>query len=128
MRENLRAQAPELLKLVANVMFTRIPGGMLLFGGSHVYGRTIPPFLEEDTTARLLAEIRRILGAGPTPTQRWQGVYAPGALTSLVVERVDPRLTAIAVASGIGMTLCFGIAAQTLGALGVREPTSSAAR
>lgn len=112
-REEIHGHSPELLDMVANVMFTRRPDGTLLVGDSHVYGQTLPPFQDEWMTARLVREIEQIIGSRLTVTQRWQGIYASSPLTSLVVEDVDARTTAITVTSGIGMTLSFGIAAET---------------
>ncbi|MGN6403601.1 TIGR03364 family FAD-dependent oxidoreductase [Sinomonas sp.] len=112
-REEIHGHSPELLDMVANVMFTRRPDGTLLLGDSHVYGQTLPPFQDEWMTARLVREIEQIIGSRLTVTQRWQGIYASSPLTSLVVEDVDARTTAITVTSGIGMTLSFGIAAET---------------
>ncbi|GAB3533246.1 TIGR03364 family FAD-dependent oxidoreductase [Arthrobacter tecti] len=114
LRQEIQGHSPELLDLGANVMFTRRPDGTLLLGDSHVYGKTIDPFQEEWMTARLVREIEKILGTSLTVTQRWQGIYASSSLTSLLVEDIDPTTTAITVTSGIGMTLSFGIAAETV--------------
>lgn len=124
----LAANAPELLDIGANVMFTRRPDGTLLLGDSHVYSRTMPPFQEEGITDRLVAEISTVLGQPLSITQRWQGVYASSPQTSLLIEDIDAVTRCITVTSGIGMTLCFGIAAQTLDSLEVGSPALSGTR
>ena len=103
--------------MVANVMFTRRPDGTLLLGDSHVYGTTIDPFQDERWTTRLVSEIGKVIGAELKVTQRWQGIYASSPLTSLLVEDVDPKTRVIKVTSGIGMTMSFGIAAETIAGL-----------
>jgi FAD dependent oxidoreductase TIGR03364 len=114
LRQEIREHSPELIDIGANVMFTRRPDGTVLLGDSHVYGQTIGPFQDEWMTNRLVGEIEKILGTKLTVTQRWQGIYASSPLTSLLREELDPVTTAITVTSGIGMTLSFGIAAETI--------------
>ncbi|MFF2317203.1 TIGR03364 family FAD-dependent oxidoreductase [Arthrobacter sp. NPDC058097] len=113
-RQEIRGHSPELIDIGANVMFTRRPDGTVLLGDSHVYGQTIGPFQDEWMTTRLVGEIGKILGTRLTVTQRWQGIYASSPLTSLLREELDAVTTAITVTSGIGMTLSFGIAAETI--------------
>lgn len=113
-REEIYRHSPELIDMVANVMFTRRPDGTVLLGDSHVYGTTIAPFQDEWWTTRLVDEISKILGAELKVTQRWQGVYASSPLTSLLTEDVDAKTRVITVTSGIGMTMSFGIAAETI--------------
>ncbi|MDR6507635.1 TIGR03364 family FAD-dependent oxidoreductase [Arthrobacter oryzae] len=114
LRQEIYSHSPELIDIGANVMFTRRPDGTVLLGDSHVYGQTIGPFQDEWMTSRLVREIEKLLGAPLTVTQRWQGIYASSPLTSLLVEDIDSTTTAITVTSGIGMTLSFGIAAETM--------------
>ncbi|MDR2254538.1 MAG: TIGR03364 family FAD-dependent oxidoreductase [Arthrobacter sp.] len=112
-RDELRAQTPELVDMGANVMFTRRPDGTVILGDSHVYGATIGPFNEEWISDRLVDEIGSIMGEKLNVVQRWQGIYASSALTNVVDERVDDRTRVISVTSGIGMTLSFGLAARS---------------
>ncbi|GAA4052505.1 TIGR03364 family FAD-dependent oxidoreductase [Arthrobacter methylotrophus] len=117
LREEVHRETPELLDMVANVMFTRLSDGSLLLGDSHDYAPTSRPFMDEGVTDRLLQEIGSVLGTTPRIRERWQGVYASSALTNLVAERTDPRTTVATVTSGIGMTLSFGLARHTLDGL-----------
>ncbi|MBC9953744.1 TIGR03364 family FAD-dependent oxidoreductase [Leucobacter sp. cx-42] len=108
---------PDLMEMGANVMFTRRPDGTLLLGDSHSYELTMPPFLEDQITDRLVSEISTIIGRPLEVTQRWQGVYASSSKTPLLIEDVTPAVRCLSVTSGIGMTLCFGLAAATLDSL-----------
>ncbi len=117
-RRRLSQQRPELLDIVANVMVTRRPDGTLLVGDSHHYGIEAPPFLDEDVTDLLLAEAGDVLGVDRFRVrQRWQGVYASSPTTPLVRETPTPGVHVVTVATGIGMTLAFGLARATLDSL-----------
>ena len=110
--EELRRDSPELVDMVANVMFTRRPDGTLILGDSHVYGNTLDPFLDEWITERLVAEISQVLGRPLTVTQRWQGIYATSSKTPLLISDRG-KTTVVCVATGVGMTLAFGLAKDT---------------
>lgn len=119
-RDELAADAPELLRMDANVMFAERPDGTLLVGDSHTYDLTVDPFCEEWISERLLAEVAAVLGVeGLRVRQRWQGVYAksPDAGSHLRRRR-DETVTVVTMTTGTGMTLSFGIAAETLDGLG----------
>ncbi|MCX3063075.1 TIGR03364 family FAD-dependent oxidoreductase [Streptomyces beihaiensis] len=114
LRAEVAAHSPELLNIVANVMFTRLPDGSLLAGDSHAYGVTETPFQDEATSRLLLREVARVLGVPEVRvTQRWQGVYASSTRGPLLLRDVAPGVRALSVTSGIGMTLSFGLAAAT---------------
>ncbi|MER5437978.1 TIGR03364 family FAD-dependent oxidoreductase [Streptomyces sp. NPDC002790] len=114
LRDEVTAHSPELLNVVANVMFTRLPDGTVLVGDSHAYDATEIPFQDEATTELLLREASRVLGVPSVRvTERWQGVYASSPRGPLLIREVAPGVRAISVTSGIGMTLSFGLAAAT---------------
>ena len=117
-RAELERGNPELLELGANMMFTRRPDGTLLVGDSHHYGRTAPPFLDEQMSAQLLGGVSRILGVDHLQVlQRWQGIYASSGRTDVLRASHEPTVSSVTVTTGLGMTLAFGLAAQTLDAL-----------
>ncbi|UFS59984.1 TIGR03364 family FAD-dependent oxidoreductase [Subtercola endophyticus] len=119
LRATLTAEAPELIDIDANVIFTQRPDGSIIAGDSHDYGESVDPFLIEATSDLLLANVRRVLGA-PTARvlQRWQGIYASSPTQSYLIEHVDSRLTAVSITSGVGMTIGFGVAKRTLDSFG----------
>lgn len=117
-RAELERASPELLELGANLMFTRRPDGTLLVGDSHHYGLTATPFLDEQVSAHLLDGVARILGVENLQVlQRWQGVYASSGRTAVLRALHEPTVSSVTVTTGLGMTLAFGLAAQTLDAL-----------
>lgn len=118
LRAEVAASDPDLVEIGANVMFTQLPDSTLLVGDSHHYDIPAEPFLDEPLTDLLLRRISRYIGRDDlTVTQRWQGVYAASDQGPVLVEDLAPRVTAISVTSGIGMTLSFGLADRTLTAL-----------
>ncbi|WP_253905914.1 TIGR03364 family FAD-dependent oxidoreductase [Arthrobacter sp. H5] len=101
----------------ANVMFTQHPDGSLILGDSHTYQHTAAPFLSENTTDLINAEIGALLGMPLEITERWQGIYASSPNGPLLVKEVQPGVTAVSVTSGVGMTVSFGLAERTLNSL-----------
>lgn len=117
-RAELERGNPELLELGANMMFTRRPDGTVLIGDSHHYGVAAPPFLDEGVSAHLLGGIARVLGVDRLQVlQRWQGVYASSGRTDVLRAHHEPTVSSVTVTTGLGMTLAFGLAAETLDAL-----------
>lgn len=116
-RAELDRDHPELMEIAANLMFARRPDGTVLVGDSHHYGLTATPFDDESVTERL-AGAAHILGVpGLQVLQRWQGVYASSARTDILRETHDATVSSVTVTTGLGMTLSFGLAAQTFDAL-----------
>lgn len=114
LKAETEAHSKELVDIGANVMFTRLPDGTVIVGDSHHYGTTAPPFLDERTSTLLIESIAGILGVERLDViERWQGVYASSSRGPLLVRDLAPGVRALSVTSGIGMTLCFGLAAGT---------------
>ena len=109
----MAAQHPELLAIVANVMFTQHPDGTLIVGDSHQYDLTQPPFLAESTADTLLDAVTRVLGVELTVRERWQGVYASSARQPFLIAEPTPGVTVAIVTSGVGMTISLGLAEKT---------------
>lgn len=118
LREEMAATQPELLGIVANVMFTQRPDGTLLVGDSHRYATTLDPFQEESTSEILLEEVGRILGTRLRVRQRWQGIYASSARQPYLIAEVSSGVTAVSITSGVGMTISLGVAQKTLSSFG----------
>ncbi|MDQ4502605.1 TIGR03364 family FAD-dependent oxidoreductase [Sinomonas sp. ASV322] len=115
LRAELERTRPELIGIDANVMLTQRPDGSLLIGDSHVTLGTMPPFLDEATSATLLANAAELLGVERLSVrQRWQGIYASSAQSPYLIAEVAPRVTAVSVTSGVGMTISHGLAQKVL--------------
>ncbi len=114
LRVEMAQRHPELIEIVANVMFTQRPDGSLLVGDSHRYAATMDPFTEETTTETLLAAISGILGVtGLRVRQRWQGVYASSPRQPFLIAEPQPGVSSVTITSGVGMTISLGVAEKT---------------
>jgi FAD dependent oxidoreductase TIGR03364 len=116
--ERIAAEHPELTAAGVHLIVTQLPDGDLVVGDTHEYGDTISPFGDERLDELVLAEARRLLGAGRLAVrQRWHGVYpwAPGE--PFAIEQPLPGVAVVEVVSGIGMTTALGLAPRTFDAL-----------
>jgi FAD dependent oxidoreductase TIGR03364 len=114
LRVEMAAEHPELVDIVANVMFTQRPDGTLIVGDSHRYAVTHDPFLTEPTTDILLDAVARILGVERLHVvERWQGVYASSSQQPFLIAEPVPGVTVAIVTSGVGMTISLGLAERT---------------
>lgn len=110
LKDELVRREPELVQVIANLMVTGIPEGLLI-GDSHAYDLSPDPFIEEGRAQLLLDKSTAYLGIDkPVVKQRWQGRYANSSHTNLILDQVDPQTSVAVVATGIGMTMSFGIA------------------
>lgn len=113
-RTELAERTPSLLGIGANVMVTRRPDGTLLVGDSHHYGAAAAPFLDEDVSDTLLKEVAGLLGVADLRVrQRWQGIYASSPSMEVLRDSPAAGVESVTVTTGIGMTLSFGLAAET---------------
>lgn len=113
-RAEVAATNPYLLEIGANLMLTRRPDGTVIVGDSHHYGAAAPPFLDEAVSEALLAEAAVLLGVGRLRVlERWQGVYASSPRQEILRDLVGPGVESVTVTTGLGMTLAFGLAAET---------------
>ena len=116
LRTEMAAQHPELVDIVANVMFTQRPDGTLIVGDSHRYGVTQDPFVAEATSDILLHAVATILGVPSLRVvERWQGIYASSAQQPFLIAEPEAGVTVAIVTSGVGMTISLGLAQKTFG-------------
>lgn len=114
LRADLRDREPELVDCIANLMVTGLDD-YLLIGDSHEYAYSPEPFIEQQTADLLMEKATGYLGIeNPRVVQRWQGRYADSRATNLIMDNPDARTTVAVVASGIGMTMSFGVANEIL--------------
>ena len=114
LRVEMAVEHPELVDIVANVMFTQRPDGTLIVGDSHRYAVTQDPFLAEAWSNTLFDAVARILGVPKlTVLERWQGVYASSPRQPFMIAEPEPGVTAAIVTSGVGMTISLGLAEKT---------------
>ncbi|MEQ4565215.1 TIGR03364 family FAD-dependent oxidoreductase [Paenarthrobacter sp. CAP02] len=117
LRAEVSETRPGLLDIGANVMFTQRPDGTIILGDSHHYHQTADPFLDEEVTSTLNAEIADRIGEPLEIIQRWQGIYASSDVAPILVREILPGVTVVSVTSGVGMTLSFGLAHRNVSRL-----------
>jgi FAD dependent oxidoreductase TIGR03364 len=128
LRARLTAERPELLAAGIHLLVTQLPDGDLIVGDTHDYGETPSPFRDERLDELLLAEARRLLGAGSLRVrERWQGIYAYAPQRSFAVTAPLPGVRVAQVVCGLGMTLAFGLAIRVLDELLDGSPVAVAA-
>jgi FAD dependent oxidoreductase TIGR03364 len=115
LRERIARETPELEKWGIHVMVSENPGGELTIGDSHEYGLAVDIFDKPAVNRLILDYAQRYLRV-PTLEIResWHGVYAKHSEHPYVVVTPVDGVRLVTVTSGIGMTMSFGIAEQTL--------------
>ncbi|MDK2125599.1 TIGR03364 family FAD-dependent oxidoreductase [Parachitinimonas caeni] len=87
--------------------------GELIVGDSHHYATTPAPFCSAAVDDHLLQLAQTLLGQDLTVLERWQGVYASGPKPYERLQMAE-GVSALAMTSGIGMSIGFALAEATL--------------
>ena len=92
--------------------------GTLVVGDSHHYGDDADPFASAEVEALILDELRKLFDfPAATVVERWIGHYAVADVKPLVSRPLGPRVRAVTVTSGTGMSTAFAIGEETIGEL-----------
>ncbi len=115
LKQRVAKETPEFDQFGIHVMASQTAQGEITLGDSHEYGLAVEIFDKPQINALILkyaSERMRVptLAIG----QAWHGVYAKHPTLPYVRVTPEPNVQAIVVTSGIGMTLSFGLAEQTL--------------
>jgi len=114
-RDRIGADQPDLLAADVNLMLTQHRDGDLLVGDTHTYADTPEPFQDEALDRLLLDQTARLLGVpGLDVRWRWRGIYAWAEREEFLIAEPAPRVRAVAVTTGIGMTTALGLAPAVL--------------
>jgi D-hydroxyproline dehydrogenase subunit beta len=116
LEQRIAREAPELAAFGIHVMVSENSRGELTIGDSHEYGLAVDIF-DKPAINRLILDYARQYLRVPTLeiAESWHGVYAKHPERAYVVAAPVDGVRMVTVTSGIGMTLSFGIAEQTLG-------------
>ncbi len=119
LKQRIAAETPELDRWGIHVMLSQTAAGEITIGDSHEYGRSVDVFDKPEIDELILAHLR---GFGRLPVmtiaQRWHGVYARHARKLYLRETPAPGVDVVTVTRGVGMTLSFGLAEETVAAWG----------
>jgi len=118
LKQRIAQQMPEYDRWDIHGLVSQTAQGELTLGDSHEYGVCIDIFNKEEIDSLILRYIRGFLNAPEMRiAQRWLGVYAKHPEKPYLSLEPAPGVRIVTSPGGAGMTLSFGIAAQTLEAM-----------
>ena len=115
LKERIAWETPEFEKWGIHVMASQTARGELTIGDSHEYGLAVDIF-DKPEVSRLILDYARQYLRVPTLEigENWHGVYAKHPERAYVCLTPVEGVRLVVVTSGLGMTMSFGIAEQTL--------------
>jgi FAD dependent oxidoreductase TIGR03364 len=117
--QRIAEETPEYDRWGIHALVSQTADGALTLGDSHEYGLSVDIFNKEEIDELILRYTRQFLRAPDlTVAERWYGVYAKHPEKPLVVMQPDDGVRVVASPGGSGMTLSFGVAEQSIRALG----------
>ncbi len=113
-------ETPEYDRWGIHALVSQTVDGALTLGDSHEYGLAVDIFNKEEIDEIILRYTKQFLRAPDlTVAERWYGVYAKHPEKPLVVMQPEDGVRIVASPGGSGMTLSFGVAEQSIKALGL---------
>jgi D-hydroxyproline dehydrogenase subunit beta len=112
-------ETPDYDRWGIHALVSQTADGALTLGDSHEYGLAVDVFNKEEIDDLILGYTRQFLRAPDLRiAERWHGVYAKHPEKPLVVMHPQQGVRIVASPGGSGMTLSFGVAEQSMLALG----------
>jgi FAD dependent oxidoreductase TIGR03364 len=120
LRDRIARETPELEEFGIHVLVSQTSLGELTIGDSHEYGLAVNIF-DKPALNRLILDYAKAHLNVPTLqiAEQWHGVYAKHPEHPWLSIAPTEGVRVVTVTSGIGMTMSFGIAEQTLLEMGV---------
>lgn len=118
--KRIAEETPEYDRWGIHALVSQTADGALTLGDSHEYGLHVDAFNKQEIDDLILDYTRGFLRAPDlTVAERWYGVYAKHPEKPLVVMSPQNGVRIVASPGGSGMTLSFGVAEQSMIALGI---------
>jgi D-hydroxyproline dehydrogenase subunit beta len=115
LKQRISEETPEYDRWGIHGLVSQTAAGELTLGDSHEYGLSVDVFNREEIDDLMLDYISGFLRApGMRVAQRWYGVYAKHPDCPYLSLDGAPGVRIVTSPGGAGMTLSFGIAAETL--------------
>ena len=119
-RRRVAETMPEYNRWGIHALVAQTVDGALTLGDSHEYGLAVDIFNKEEIDQLILDYTFSFLRVPrPEIAERWYGVYAKHPEKPLVTMDPEAGVRIVASPGGSGMTLSFGVAEQSMRALGV---------
>ena len=114
LRARIEQETPEYDRFGIHTMVSQASSGEPTLGDSHEYGLLVSPFSREEIDALILRHLQRFIRVPDfSIAQRWHGVYAKHPQHPYVRFQPEEGVEVITALGGAGMTLSFGVAAET---------------
>jgi FAD dependent oxidoreductase TIGR03364 len=115
LRERIASETPEYDRWEIHGLVSQTVRGELTLGDSHEYGPSVDIFNREEIDCLMLRYLSTFLAAPDLAiAQRWYGVYAKHPDHPYLTLTPTPGVRIVTSPGGAGMTLSFGIAAETI--------------
>lgn len=114
LRSRIEDEMPEYERFGIHTMVSQTSSGELTLGDSHEYGLRVSPFNREEVDLLILRHLQSFVRVPDfSIAERWYGVYAKHPQLPYVRLQPEEGIELITGLGGAGMTLSFGVAAET---------------
>jgi D-hydroxyproline dehydrogenase subunit beta len=114
LRTRISREMPEYDRFGIHTMVSQPSSGELTLGDSHEYGLTPGPFNRDEIDALIVRHLESFVRVPDfSIAERWYGVYAKHAEKPWIRFRPEDGVEVVTGLGGAGMTLSFGVAAET---------------
>jgi FAD dependent oxidoreductase TIGR03364 len=120
LKERVARETPEYDRWVIHGLVSQTAMGELTLGDSHEYGNAVDIFDKAEIDELILAYVKTFLQAPRLEiSQRWNGVYSKHREKPFVSLSPADGVRVVTAVGGSGMTLSFGLAENTIQAVGI---------
>jgi D-hydroxyproline dehydrogenase subunit beta len=121
LQKRIAEQMPEYDRFGIHTMISQTTAGELTLGDSHDYGLVPSPFNRDEIDTLILKHLNSFARVPDfAVAERWYGVYAKHPEKPYLRFHPEDGVEVITGLGGAGMTLSFGVAAETFGHSSVR--------
>jgi FAD dependent oxidoreductase TIGR03364 len=114
LRRRIAEEMPEYDRFGIHTMVSQASSGELTLGDSHEYGLLPSPFNREEIDSLIVDHLRSFVRVPDlSVAQRWHGVYSKHFEKPYLRFRPEENIEVVTGLAGSGMTLSFGVAAET---------------
>jgi FAD dependent oxidoreductase TIGR03364 len=121
LRSRIAEEMPDYDRFGIHTMISQTTAGELTLGDSHDYGLAPSPFNRDEIDTLILKHLNSFVRVPDLSiAERWYGVYSKHPDKPYIRFRPENGVEVITGLGGAGMTLSFGVAAETFGLVSMR--------